>query len=439
MKHKLFIAVILLLCLLPAAGMFAVPQGETGGNEILSPPPALRDSNGKLNTGFLPDLSAYVEDNYQFRQTFVTAWSYLNQKFLHTSIASGVVLGKDGWLYFSDTLEDYTGLGLLTPREIFAAAHNLSLVSEYCQTQGAQFLFTVAPNKNSLYPEHMPDLTVYHSVRNADALAAALDAEGVPYVNLFDAFREQSETLYFTQDSHWNSKGAALAADKINAALHRETQYYAGPFTPDAVHSGDLYAMLYPTGKRLETDQTYSSGFAFTYDAPIRDASSLTIMTAGPGTGSLLMFRDSFGNLLYPYMAESFQNALFSRSMPYKLDLIAQRNADFAVAELVERNLDYLVQNVPVMPAPERDVTLFPNMDILPVKLEADTASSLPGCVLVRGTLPVQPDEKSPVYLRTDAGCWEAFLLQDNAFALYIPETAQSAENISVVFAASAE
>ena len=157
--------------------------------------------------------------------------------------------------------------------------------------------------------------------------------------------------------------------------------------------------------------------------------------TNSAGTGSLLMFRDSFGNLLYPYMAESFQSALFSRSMPYKLDLIAQREAGFVVAELVERNLDYLIQNVPVMPAPARAIPASPAAEAA-VALETSSETAIPGYVLLRGTLPVPPDEASPVYFRSGDNCWEAFLLQDDGFALYLPETALAAEPVSVIFTA---
>ena len=29
-------------------------------------------------------------------------------------------------------------------------------MQDYCESRGARFLFTIAPNKSSLYPEHMP-------------------------------------------------------------------------------------------------------------------------------------------------------------------------------------------------------------------------------------------------------------------------------------------
>lgn len=431
--YLLFTAVILLACLLPSVGMLFAGGTETGGNEVLSRLPAPRDAEGNWNPDYLSDLSSYAEDNYFLRQQMVTAWSDLNRNLLHTSISDSVLLGRDGWLYFGDTLGDYTGIQPLSRDSILSAAHNLALAAEYSESQGAQFLFTIAPNKNSLYPQWMPDLPVFSRSGNAAALYDALQAKNVGYCDLFAAFSAQNALLYFAQDSHWNSKGAALAADSINAALNRQSAYFSGPFSPQAVHKGDLYDMLCPAGTELDTDLLYDGDLAFTYDAPIRSAENLTIMTTGSGEGSLLMFRDSFGNLLYPYLADSFASALFSRSPDYKLNLIEQQNADYVVIELVERNIHYLLENLPVMPAPTRELPehILPQESV--IFLTAEASDGLPGYMLVRGTLPAAADAGAPVFLSGGGNSYEAFRLRDDGFGLYIPETAWDTGSLSIV------
>lgn len=431
--YLLFLAVFLLLCLVPSIGML-LPDGAApapGANEVLSALPALRDGEGQLNTDYPAQLSAYAGDNYFLRQELVSAWSALNRKVFRTSITEDVVLGRDGWLYFGGTLDDYTGIRPLSGDEAAAAARNLALMSEYCESQGARFLFTIAPNKNSLYPEHMPPLPVFSRERGADALREALTAENTAYLDLFAAFEGQDETLYFRQDSHWNSRGAALAADRINAALGRSSGYFSGPFSPQAVHRGDLYAMLCPAGEELETDLVYGGELEFSYDAPIRSAENLTILTGTSRDGSLLMFRDSFGNLLYPYLAGSFGHALFSRSVPYRLNLAAERGADCVVVELVERNLRYLLENVPVMPAPLRDAPEAGEEGDAAVSLMAGLSQDLSGYALVKGTLPSA--EGGRVLLRAGNACYEAFQLAENGFGLYIPASDLAAGELSVI------
>lgn len=424
--YTAFVALFLLLCLIPSAGMFFAGRSETGGNEVLAALPSLHNRDGALNTAYLNDLTDYAEDNYFLRQRFVTAWSALNQNILHTSIADNVLLGRNGWLYFADTLDDYTGANPLGRQEISSAARNLALMAEYSRSQGAQFLFTIAPNKNTVYPEQMPDLPIFSRERNSASLAAALTEEGVPYLDLAVAFAPQEEVLYFTQDSHWNSKGAALAADYINAALRRSgrSYFYGGSFSPQADHLSDLYAMLYPTGTWLETDMKYDGELVFDYDAPIRGADNITIMTTGQGRDSLLMFRDSFGNLLYPYMADNFEHALFSRSAAYRLDMIAGREANYVIIELVERNLDYLLRYVPVMPAPAREAPAQPQELDGNSFLKVTPSRDMEGYMLVEGTLPEPLPDFSSVLLRAGGGCYEAFQLEDRGFALYLPEDA---------------
>ena len=433
--YAAFAALILLLCLIPSLGMLLPSQGgEAGGNQALSRAPALRDAQGNWNPDYLSQMQDYAGDNFYLRQDMITAWSALNAKALQSSITEDVVLGTDGWLYFADTLPDYAGLTPMTDRELFSAARNLSLISEYCQSQGAAFLFTVAPNKNSLYWSNMPDLTLPSARRPHDAkrLAEALAEQGVAYLDFFALFQDQEEILYFKTDSHWNGKGAALAADAVNRALGRSSGYFDGPFTQSEVHKGDLYDMLYPAGDGLEEDQVYGGELSFEYDVPIRSAENLTIMTHGGGEGSLLMFRDSFGNNLYPYLADSFDAALFSRSMPYRLDLVSQREADCVVAELVERNLRYLIQNVPVMPAPARELPEDFTVYGSGVSFKVEPSEDLPGYSLVTGPLVPEGQElpeavlNSPaLVLTSDGNYYEAFLLEDGAVGLYLPEGAQ--------------
>lgn len=62
---------------------------------------------------------------------------------------------------------------------------------------------------------------------------------GVTYLDLFSLLGGQEETLYFRGDSHWNGRGAALAADSILEALGRPSPgFYNGPFPGGADASG---------------------------------------------------------------------------------------------------------------------------------------------------------------------------------------------------------
>jgi hypothetical protein len=72
-----------------------------------------------------------------------------------------------------------------------------------------------------------------------------------------------------------------------------------------------------------------------------------------------LAFRDSFGDALVPYLASETESATFSKLVPYNMLEVAETGADLVIAERVERHIDYLAKNAPVMPCPsvELDVS----------------------------------------------------------------------------------
>lgn len=424
MKKKLcngiFLMVFLLLCLTPVVGMVLWGPSEAAANEQLRRPPALTDKDGNWNTGYLSDLAAWVNDRFFLRQELVTGKNWLGANLLHTSGAEDVIVGAEGWLYYAPTVPDYTGTGLMTRRSLFAAANNLALMAEYCAGQGRDFAFVIAPNKNSLYPEAMPDHGVKAQTTNAQALLQELAVRNIKTVDLFDVFSKQPEVLYFAHDSHWNSKGAALGADHINAAFGIDSSYFAADFSDSRPHQGDLYTMLYPSLTDPERDPVCGAELTYTFTGTGTKPDSITIETEGAGQGTLLVYRDSFGNLLFPYLADSAASARFSRSTAYDLT----RDADRVLIQLVERNLHYLVTYAPVMPSPVRQITV-PDKTVGVAACDSTARNAPEGTVRLSGTLPAAVDAESSVYLVCAGVTYEAFILEDDGFCAYVPEGAE--------------
>lgn len=413
MKYKAmaFTAVMILLCLIPSVGMLVWGPSEARANELMPEPPELRDGAGVLNARLLSDTAEYLDESFCFRQELITLWARVEALF-GQSAEDGVILGSGGWLYYAQELSDYSGIGLMTERELFAAACNLALMAEYVEGLGADFLFTVAPNKSSLYPEHMPDYIRTGADSNAERLKAELESAGVAYADLFETFGAREETLYFEHDSHWTSVGAALAADSINVALGVESAYFEDGAREKVRHTGDLYEMLYPSSTDTETDEA-PVGLCFSQPDGVRP-DSITIDTQGQGEGTLLMFRDSFGELLYPYMADSWAEARFSRQADYDLRQAAELDSDAVVIELVERNISWLFEQPASFPAPERDMEFtgaMPGEAVITFRQDGEEHR-------VTGEISGRIDDDSPVYIVYNQHCYEALLTRDGFSAL---------------------
>ncbi len=414
-----FALLCLVLCASLSLGMLAFGPAEAAANERLANAPKLIRKE-KWNPDYLSDLAKYVGDRFFLRQELITARSRASA-LLGSSTVEDVVLGKKGWLYYAPTLADYCGTENLSEEELSAIARNLALMQEYCEGLGCRFLFVSAPNKNTLYPEFMPGYPTAgeHDIHR---LFPLLEAAGVSYTDLYTAFGQQPETLYFAHDSHWNSRGAALAADAINASFGRGSSYFTAPFRGAEPHRGDLYEMLYPAAEDPETDLIYGPGLNYTRQGSDTRPDSITIQTAGEGNGTLLAFRDSFGNSLYPYLADSFAEARFSRLTAYDLVLAEEMGADCVIVELVERNLVYLLQNVPVMPAPERPLPAGGQAGGKLTLARKEGGRVPESCVLWQGTLPEGVEGR--VCLSAGGRCWEAFHLEEGGFAAYLPADA---------------
>jgi len=426
MKRKILLSVFLVLffsiSLTFSLGSVAFGESKAGGNEVLSNAPQLKAEDGSWNQNFFVDLSNWVNDRFFLRQEMITLDNVVTAVGFGTSGEKKVIVGKDGWLFFNDTLGDYTGTKTLSEREMFGVIKNIQLMDEYCKLNGREFVFVIAPNKNSVYGEFMPDYGVKSDYRDSEKVLAALKQSGVKTPDLFSAINGKNEQLYFKHDSHWNSKGAALGADVINKAFGKSTNFFGSEFSKSRVNEGDLYGMLYPALRDTEIDWCLEGERDFVFTGTGKTPTSITITTQSDKEGKLLAYRDSFGSLLFPYLAESYGECYFSRKTAYDLTI----ESDYVMVELVERNLNYLLKYAPIMPSPEREVTV-PTTASGSVSLKANAGAGTPdGCQRVEGILPVTPDDNSSVYISANKTVYEAFLSRDNGFVAYIPENAEA-------------
>ena len=77
------------------------------------------------------------------------------------------------------------------------------------------FCFTIAPNKNSMYSSQMPARYAATSVRDAQLLKQQMEQQNVRYIDTFEVLSNSKEQLYYRLDSHWNMRGAQLAAQAL--------------------------------------------------------------------------------------------------------------------------------------------------------------------------------------------------------------------------------
>ena len=412
MKRKLTILFIVLFftaCTLPTAGMIMFGPSEAAVNEVKVSAPKLKNWDGTWNTGYLGDLSDYLDKGFALRLACITGWDTICAKVFRTSANSDVILGPNGWLFYRTSADTYAGADILSDRETWCCARCLYLMQEYADSCGAQFLFVSPQGKETLYPEQMPGYVTVLTESNRVRLETLLDAMGVHWCDLYTPFVQSGEQLYWSWDSHWNGKGAALAADCILGALGRESDYFDGPFTISESHQDDLYAMLFPASRKLETDYAWAGGFTFTYESAFQTSDDMLISTdCAASEGSLLMYRDSSGRNLYLYLAQQYATALFSRSNNYNLLDIDAGGATDVIVELADRNLDYILKYPAVYPAPARDMAVLDGAQPIAAEVSVTADPAVAGYSEITGVLPDGLAADSPVYLCIGDTVYEA-------------------------------
>lgn len=352
-----YIAIILAILLLPFAGMVWARNDVTIENTALSEWPDLMVEDGP-NVAYLSGMGDYFEDHFAYRQEIITANAQLRAAAIGVSATDQVVVGTDEWLYYSGTLDDYLGRNQLSPRGVQNIAHNVSLMQQYVESKGSKFIFTVAPNKNSLYDQNMPYYYIEGETSTIDTLVPELVRMNVHYADLFSLYEEQDEILYFKRDTHWNAKGALLAYNSILDALDKQHEDYEdAAYVTKTDHIGDLDTMLYPAAPQLEDEYYYQeSDTGYTYEGEFESVEDSWIHTTDPSEEEvLLMYRDSFGNALIPFLADEFGSAYFSKLVPYNLGNLDEYDPDYVIVERAERHLPYLGENPPIMEGPPRE------------------------------------------------------------------------------------
>ncbi len=449
-------------CAVPGTMLLCQPENSNSEKRQLAKFPSIHTKDGSLNQKWGSEFQSYVSDHFGFRQTLVNADSRMKATLLHTSAEEDVIIGQDGWLYYTATVNDYIGNPTVSLLGIQNIVHNLELMQEYAAQTGSVFTVAVVPNKNTVYPDFMPYYYKNSGIsNNLDNLKAAVSETDINWCDLSDTListAKSSDTLlYHKTDTHWNNTGALIGYQTMMDAVGMPYHSYSdATYTIQPEWKGDLQGMLFPESDVLDDQTVYDIGFTYSYQGHYRNSDDITINTSNPdGTGSLLMFRDSFGAAIIPYFSQQFQTARYSRSRPNPIYLLEEQHYDAVILEIVERNIAWLQKEAPMhsalpaenVPSSDKngDATLYTDQNGSSL-LHIYGTVSLPENLTKAATYYVTITEESGSSASYIAyNCYESDQLEDteirdNGYSLYIPtDTLTEGKNYTVNITAETE
>jgi hypothetical protein len=288
------------------------------------------------------------------------------------SLINGTLIGKDGWMFYEDSLDSFTGGGQYTQAVADGIRDRMSQRLEWLTEQGIKLYFVIAPNKNSVYPEYMPDSYVMGENRQIDQVVSILESAGITVIDGRVPLAAAKEAdpdrlLYYKLDTHWNNYGGyvvyqalmdRICEDFPNAVRRTEDEYnivemetymkdqaYNLGYYNDYTQTGPQYALksgLTATLTRKDEKERWGQ-FRFSYEYP--DGYSDHLYSFGfknsyiSDAPTMFMIRDSFGIAMNLFLRDSFSVSDYSWTTRFERSVISELSPDILIVEVAERNL----------------------------------------------------------------------------------------------------
>jgi hypothetical protein len=248
-----------------------------------------------------------------------------------TQVASNgeVTVGTDGWLYYTGEFYKECVPGQ-PPAQV---AHDLERLNRILTASGRRFIFTLAPDKSTAEPQHLPSVIPYASCVKAakkQTFQLLKETHIAGYVDMRDliAQRQAAEhrVYYMRKDTHWNQLADALFAEQVARLIN--PNLLTGLVSKESIanYTGDLTVLLGDP----EVDQTIDDALSrpgvhvkvhhVSLTAGFTRLESVAT-TVGPPlvTGRTLLVGDSFSEAVEPQLR------------PFFAKLLAVENRDFAL------------------------------------------------------------------------------------------------------------
>ncbi len=304
---------------------------------------------------FFQEIERYYDDHFGFRKRLVRWHSGWKEKLFHEAAVREVIIGRDGWLYTAtnEMIENYTRIKQFSAEDLDAWQKLFETRRDWLAQRGIQYLVVFAPDKQTIYPEHLPDwLKRGAAPSKLDQIIARLNERSTVSVldlrpTLLDA--KQREPVFLMTDTHWNQRGIFATYQtlitKLSALFPGLTPLPATFFTwQDSPHPGDLAVMLgqessFPEKNRLSiTPQEPLQ----TEEASLPSAKRVAMTTTRnpKATGKAIVYHDSFGHGWIPLIGYHFGEVIYIAKRPIDPALIEREKPLVVIDQIVERILN---------------------------------------------------------------------------------------------------
>ena len=352
------LVVIVFLAAPCGLALLGVPGGRLAvENRPLAPVPPLAEAV-HAPARFGPDLAAHFRDAAPFRDHLIRANNRLRLALFGESPVPGVIVGRDGWLYYNleHALDDYLNVVPLSENDMAEMVRVQTARRDWLAARGIAYLVVFAPNKERVYPEHLPPgIRPLRPESRLSQIVPRLREAGIDVLDLREAVTagKAAGRAYMLTDTHWNGYGGLLGASALVAALSGRFPALE-PLDPAGYElaeedrpGGDLSEMLLlpdiwrepdvsarPRGAALARPAG-PGDYPGPADHPERERAAYE--TDRKDWPRAVFFHDSFARAMQAHAAERFSRSVFLWTHALVPAVIERERPDVVVLEVVER------------------------------------------------------------------------------------------------------
>lgn len=361
-KQKLLIVLFMASIVLPNI-IFALFRDhlDTANNENRALAELPQVSAASLDE-FPEGFEAFYNDHVPFKNYLMRLNYQLDTKVFLTTTKGDVTIGKDNWLFYTpsregeDAMADYRKTNLYSEEESREIAEKIDRTEKYVKSLGAEnFYYYVAPNKETLYPQYMPEKSGAEEAgpSRIESFSEYMEKNSeADFRYLYQDLTAYSEDhqIFYKYDTHMNYLGSFLVSQLMAEDLTGE-QVSLEDVTvePGDVFVGDLARMVNQENSMTDDHDFVIKDYypAVKYDI-IKDNEDngeeilKEYASDSANSRTLLVVGDSYRLNLEPYLAKLYSRSVFVRIDDFTPELLAEYQPQDVVAVTVERNQKYM-------------------------------------------------------------------------------------------------
>ncbi|MDR3460448.1 MAG: alginate O-acetyltransferase [Verrucomicrobiae bacterium] len=298
---------------------------------------------------YFAGLESYFNDHFGYRTRLIhwhNNWKYL---LFRDKIGSDVIVGRDDWLFYTadGMVDHYRGVRQFTTQDLLDWETLLEQRRDWLARRGIQYIFIVAPDKQTIYSETLPAwMTKVRPNTKLDQFFAWMRAHStVDVLDLRPALRDARRIAptYYKTDTHWNLFGGFIACQEIIKNLSKQ-QPALEPLSLDSFEQenrpasgGDLVDLL-----GLDINEiTEDNNILLTPKAILPALEMSATLTKNPkAAGIAVVFHDSFGTAMKPFLGYAFGKVIYLGQHELDPASIQREQPSIVISEIVEREFN---------------------------------------------------------------------------------------------------